>query len=435
MSQKTAITITSLSKIYKLYGSRNDRIKEVFHPFKKTYHKQHHALKDINLTIEKGEVVGIIGKNGSGKSTFLKILASVVTPTTGSFECKGKVTALLDLSGGFNPDLTGIENIYFLGAIQGFSKIEMKKRIPEIIDFADIGEYINQSVKTYSSGMHVRLAFSIAININPEILLTDEVLAVGDLRFQKKCYRKIREFKELGKTIVICTHSLGLVKDFCTCAIWINDGIIEMKGDPNYVTEAYLAYMNSKKSVSSSINNSNNEVSSVSNTISGLSEELQLINWFNPSGCDSFGTHDVEIKLVSLINANTNKSISEVKNGDRLRVVMVIIANSNIDNPGIQLLVKNTFGTTVFKINSYKTQQPIHFNQNKPTTFFIDFIFPNIVRGGYSISLVALNMNNNSFEYLHWIHDVLLFNVVTSDVRYHEDSILVIEDAIIQTIN
>ncbi len=210
MAKTVAIEVIDICKTYRLYGSHRDRMKEFFHPLRKRYHTKHNALKDISFTLQRGEVLGVIGQNGSGKSTLLKILASVVSPTEGQYNCNGRVTALLELGGGFNEEMTGVENIYFIGALQGYRKKEMKKRVDAILDFAEIGEYAYQPVKNYSSGMYVRLAFSMNININPEILIIDEALYVGDMRFQQKCFRKI---KESGKTIVFCSHNLSAVKD------------------------------------------------------------------------------------------------------------------------------------------------------------------------------------------------------------------------------
>lgn len=247
MTEENAITVNAVSKSYKLYNTKRDIIKEFFHPFRKRYHSMFDALKNVSFSVKKGEVVGIVGKNGSGKSTLLKILASVTTPTSGGYVCNGRVTALLELSGGFNKELTGIENITFLGKLQGFSKSNMARKIEQILDFAEIGEYAYQPVKSYSSGMYMRLAFSLSINIDPEILIIDEILAVGDIKFREKCYSRILDFKNEGKTIVICTHSLGTVKDFCSRAIWIHEGSLRKDGEPIDVIEKYNSFMVSQK--------------------------------------------------------------------------------------------------------------------------------------------------------------------------------------------
>ena len=201
MSNSIAITINHLTKVYKLYDRPVDRLKESLHPLKKKYHKDFYALNDVSFEIKKGETVGIIGKNGAGKSTLLKIITGVLTPTSGSIHVNGRIASLLELGAGFNLEYTGLENIYFQGTLMGFSHEEMEAKIGEIVDFADIGDFIHQSVKMYSSGMFARLAFAVAINVEPDILIVDEALSVGDMRFQQKCYRKFREFQEANKTI------------------------------------------------------------------------------------------------------------------------------------------------------------------------------------------------------------------------------------------
>jgi len=243
MTSKITININSVSKTFRLYDSKSDFVKELVHPLRKKFHKPYHALKDISFSVGEGEVVGIIGKNGSGKSTLLKILASVVTPTSGTFICKGRVAALLELGAGFDTELTGIQNIEFLGTLMGFPKNILKTKIKEIIKFAEIDEYANQPVRSYSSGMYMRLAFSLSVNIDPEILIIDEILAVGDIKFQQKSFNKIKNFKERGKTILLCTHDLNMVNDFCTRAIWIHNGIVKEDGNPKEITKHYNDFM------------------------------------------------------------------------------------------------------------------------------------------------------------------------------------------------
>ena len=200
-----------------------------------------HILKDIDLDIKKGETVALIGTNGSGKSTLLKLMTKVIYPTKGNIKVNGKLTSLLELGAGFHPDFTGRENIYFNAAIFGLTKQEIEKRLNTIIEFSELGEFIDSPVRTYSSGMYMRLAFSIAINVDAEILLIDEILAVGDQHFQEKCFKKLHELKENeNKTIVIVSHNLDQVKDLCNSAVWIKDGRIEMDGDPDKVIDKYL---------------------------------------------------------------------------------------------------------------------------------------------------------------------------------------------------
>ena len=237
------ISVRGLSKSYKLYKSKTAHGLDLFLPFGRPRHKDFHALSDISFTVTEGESIGIIGRNGSGKSTLLKILSGVLSPTAGDVQVSGKVASLLELGAGFNPELTGRENIYFNGALMGCTKAQMNERIAEIINFADIGDFIDQPVKIYSSGMFVRLAFAASVHVDPDILIIDEALAVGDVRFQKKCIDFMRNFKERGKTILFVSHDIFTVKSFCNRLILINDGKMEAIGEPDEVANRYYQIM------------------------------------------------------------------------------------------------------------------------------------------------------------------------------------------------
>lgn len=238
-----AIKVSHLTKTYKLYNKPIDRLKESLHPLKKTYHKDFHALSDVSFEIKKGETVGIIGKNGAGKSTLLKIITGVLTPTNGHVHVNGKIASLLELGAGFNPEYTGIENIYLQGTLMGFSHAEMESKIDEILAFADIGDFIHQSVKMYSSGMYARLAFAVAINVDPDILIVDEALSVGDMAFQEKCILKMKSMINNQRSILFVSHSLPSIRNFCGKAIWVKDGSIVMQNEAHIVCEAYSSYM------------------------------------------------------------------------------------------------------------------------------------------------------------------------------------------------
>ena len=218
-TKEIAIRAENISKVYKLYDKPSDRMKEAFGLTRKKRHKEHYALTDVDLTIYKGETVGIIGTNGSGKSTILKIITGVLNPTKGDMTVNGRISALLELGAGFNMEYNGIENVYLNGTMMGFSKKEIDEKLPGILEFADIGDYVYQPCKTYSSGMFVRLAFAVAINIEPEILIVDEALSVGDVFFQAKCYHKFEEFKQAGKTILFVSHDLSSIAKYCDRAI------------------------------------------------------------------------------------------------------------------------------------------------------------------------------------------------------------------------
>jgi len=235
-----AIKVEDISKQFKLFYDKHYTLKERLVFWKNKKYETHEVLKNINLKIKKGESVALIGVNGSGKSTLLKLMTKIIYPTSGTIEVNGKLTSLLELGAGFHPDFTGRENIYFNASIFGLTAREIDDRVRDIISFSELGELIDSPVRTYSSGQYMRLAFSVAINVDAEILLIDEILAVGDQHFQDKCFDKLIELKESGKTIVIVSHSLGSIQKFCDRAVWLNDGKIKMDGEINKVIAEYL---------------------------------------------------------------------------------------------------------------------------------------------------------------------------------------------------
>ena len=239
MSEEIAISLQNISKCFKRYAHPVDRLKEILLPHK-SYAQEFWALLDINLEIPKGQTIGIVGRNGSGKSTLLQIIAGTLTPTTGEKIVKGRISALLELGSGFNPEFTGRQNVFFNGRLLGLSQEEIENRFDEIAGFADIGDFIEQPVKTYSSGMFVRLAFAVAVNVDPEVLIVDEALAVGDVVFQHRCMRRMRALMDSGVTTLFVSHDSGAIKTLCNSAVMINDGQIYTRGLPNAVTIEYL---------------------------------------------------------------------------------------------------------------------------------------------------------------------------------------------------
>ncbi len=273
---ENAITVKDVTKVYKIYDKPIDRLKESLHPRHKEYHKKFYALNDISFHVKKGETVGIIGTNGSGKSTILKIITGVLSPTQGTVEVKGTISALLELGAGFNSDYTGIENIYMNGTMMGFSRKEMDEKLGDILDFADIGDFVYQPVKTYSSGMFVRLAFALAINVEPEILIVDEALSVGDVFFQSKCYRRMEEIRERGTTILMVTHDMGSIIKYCDKVVLLNRGNFVAEGEPGHMVDLYKKIL--------------------ANQMDALEEELEEMNDFSgeQSGADRGREHRME---------------------------------------------------------------------------------------------------------------------------------------------
>lgn len=244
--KQPAIVLENLTKCYKLYAKPFDRVKEAFSLSKKIYSTEKCVLHNLSATIEKGDVIGIIGTNGAGKSTLLKIITGVLSPTHGKVEIEGKIAALLELGAGFNPEFTGIKNIYLNGTMMGFSRNEMEKKLQGIIEFADIGDFIYQPVKTYSSGMFARLAFAVAINVEPDILIVDEALSVGDIRFQMKCMDKMKSMMDSGTTILFVSHDINAIRRFCTKCIWLRDGEMQVYSETNEVCDMYMDYLKIK---------------------------------------------------------------------------------------------------------------------------------------------------------------------------------------------
>ena len=235
-----AVTVENISKNYHIYAKPSARLKELIFP-RRRYHQDFWALREVSFQVEQGATFGIVGENGSGKSTLLQIIAGTMTPTTGSVALSGRVAALLELGAGFNTEFTGRENANLNAAIMGLSREEIDRKMPEIERFAEIGSFMDQAVKTYSSGMYVRLAFAIAINLDPEILLVDEALAVGDVYFQQRCVRRLRRMRDEGKTILLVSHDVAAVRNLCDGAIWLEKGRVRDQGAPDRVTARYLA--------------------------------------------------------------------------------------------------------------------------------------------------------------------------------------------------
>ncbi len=279
------IDVKNLTKVYKIYNNPKDRVKEALSLIRKhKYHREFYSLENISFQVRKGETLGVIGKNGAGKSTLLKLITGIITPTFGEIKVCGKVSALLELGAGFNMDYTGIENIYLQGTILGIPKDEMEGKISEILDFADIGEFISQPVKMYSTGMFVRLAFATAINVEPDILIVDEALAVGDLQFQLKCMDKFTELMEKGVTILFVSHDLNAVRRFCEKALWLHKGRIMEYGDAQIVCEHYESFLKKKINVQKDetdkvVLNKNNNIAEVKEIIllNSINEETDTV--------------------------------------------------------------------------------------------------------------------------------------------------------------
>ncbi len=293
-----AIQVQDVSKIYKLYDKPIDRLKESLSLTHKNYHKDFFALSDISFNVKKGETVGIIGTNGSGKSTILKIITGVLTPTSGQVRVSGVISALLELGAGFNMDYTGIENIYMNGTMMGFSKKQMDEKLPDILEFADIGDFVYQPVKTYSSGMFVRLAFALSINVEPEILIVDEALSVGDVFFQSKCYRRMEEIRKNGTTILMVTHDMGSVIKYCDRVVLLNKGHYVAEGAPGKMVDLY------KKILANQMDDLEEELLEMNDFSGGMDEEDSIKNTAPAEHTEAKPVHSGLMKDKITINPN-----------------------------------------------------------------------------------------------------------------------------------
>jgi len=403
-SKASAIKVNNLSKVYPLYNSSNDRLKEALHPLRKKYHHDFYALRDVSFEIEKGETIGIIGQNGSGKSTLLKILSNVLTPTNGSCTVNGKVSSLLELGTGFNPELTGIENVYFNGTLLGFTKEEMDAKLDEILNFADIGDFVRQPVKTYSSGMYVRLAFAVAINVDPDVLIIDEALAVGDVRFQQKCFRKINEFREHGKTILFCSHDTAAVLNFCTRCIWINGGEVREAGLPTEIVQKYMAWVNFENIVTHSQKKNDSE-HITKNELIGIEQF-----WRDVSDCPQFGDNAADILAVAFYDEN-DENINTLKGGEKVNLAIKAVFNESIYNVIFGFTVKNRHGEPVFGTNSFVENFPLSLIPSESIEIVkFSFQMPFLGNGTYTIDVsIGSGTQMNHIQHI-WKYDAMAFN-------------------------
>ena len=343
----TVIEIKNITKIYNLYNKPSDRLKEALFS-RKSRHTEFAALSDVSFDVCKGEILGIIGKNGSGKSTILKIITNVLTPTSGECIVKGKIAALLELGAGFNMEYTGIENIYLNGQMIGFSKEEMDKKLQDIIDFADIGEHIFQPVKTYSSGMFARLAFSVAISVDPDILIVDEALSVGDVFFQNKCYRRFEEFRDKGKTILFVTHDMGSVIRYCNRCVLLNAGKKVGEGKPQEMVDLYKRIMvgqwNESEEKNSTIENS---IDSTNINVNRLWKEQISTN----PDMEVYGDGRAEIIDFGIFSDSGNIG-NNVYKGDYYTVKMKVRINDDNLNPIFAFKLRDVKGTELTGTNT-----------------------------------------------------------------------------------
>ena len=401
-----AIKVDGLTKIYHLYSNPQDRLKEALHPLRKSYHKDFYAMDCVDLEIKKGETVGIIGKNGAGKSTLLKMITGVLTPTSGGIDTKGTISSLLELGAGFNPDMTGLENIYLNGTLMGFSREDMEPRVPAILEFADIGEFIHQPVKMYSSGMFARLAFSVAINVEPDILIVDEALSVGDMAFQMKCFKKFQDFQEQGRTILFVTHALDTIIRYCSRGIVIDGGRKVFDGSSKDSVDAFKKVLSGdfyeKDEPKEDLNNSN--ISETKLLKESFEEHKEL---------DMYGNGKATIVDYGILDKNEKPSAILDYNSE-FKIVMKIKFSEVVDNPIFAFTLKDAKGLEITGTNSLM-KHCVTGTFEAGQTITVKFTQKaNLQLGKYALSLGCVNINETGVEVYSRIYDAVLFEIIGS---------------------
>lgn len=406
-----AIKVDHVSKLYKLYDKPSDRFKEALGLTKEKKYKEHFALSDVYFEVKKGETVGIIGTNGAGKSTILKIITGVLNPTSGKVDVSGRISALLELGAGFNMEYTGIENIYLNGTMMGYTREEVDAKVQTILDFADIGDFVYQPVKTYSSGMFVRLAFAVAINIDPEILIVDEALSVGDVFFQAKCYHKFDEFKEAGKTILFVSHDLGSIAKYCDRVVLLNKGKKMAEGEPKEIIDLYKQVLVSQAE--------NRELDEEQPMVSDSTDTQDTVcegRWkdtlmLNPNVLE-YGDKEAEIIDFAIID-DKNRITNNIQKNTDFRIRMKVKFHKDIEDPIFAFTIKDLQGTEVTGTNTMyeKTdiglvkageEKVIEFSQNM-----------NLQGRNYLLSFGCVGYHENDFVVYNRLYDVCNINVIS----------------------
>lgn len=451
-SDDFSIRVDGLGKRYEIYAQPADRLKQMILPrFGRAigksglaYFNEFWALRGVSFDVRRGETVGIIGRNGSGKSTLLQMVCGTLHPTEGTVEVYGRIAALLELGAGFNPEFTGKENVYLSGLLYGIPEGELRKRYQSIVEFADIGDFINQPVKTYSSGMYVRLAFAIAAHVDADTLVIDEALSVGDVRFTQKCMRYLREFQKRG-TLLFVSHDTGAVTSLCSRAIWLDSGQMVMDGSARDVVERYLAEQHAADRAS--LGESVTVLTSVlaagavgdglntgatttvpadvvdprKGALNGeATRNLVEIFEFDPARIDSeFGTGAARIVDVQLLNGN-GQAHRLTAGGEVADLVIEAEVSESLDAPIFGFYVKDRLGQRLFGDNTYLSyrEQPVHARVGTRLRAHFRFRMPVLPSGDYSVDVALANGTQENHTQQHWIHDALTFKASESTMRH-----------------
>lgn len=428
--EEIAISVEDVCKVYKLYDKPSDRLKEALKLTRKKKYHEAHALSNVNFNVKQGECVGIIGTNGSGKSTILKIITGVLNPTSGNVTVNGRISALLELGAGFNMEYSGIENIYLNGTMNGFSEAEVDSRMQDILDFADIGDYVHQPVKTYSSGMFVRLAFSVAINIDPEILIVDEALSVGDVFFQAKCYHKFEEFKQMGKTIIIVSHDLSSIAKYCDRVILLDQGVKLGEGEPKQMIDDFKRVLVGQyelpesKSDQSLLNDAE-----VQEAVQRKTQEMKKARQEKQAEQSAaekpktleYGTQEAEIEEIYMTDDRGTRTNSILK-GSEFGIHMRVRFLKSLPAPIFAFTIKTPKGTEITGTNTMFEKaflEPVQAGTVKDICFTQKM---SLQGGEYLLSFGVTGYEGDDFKVYHRLYDALDVTVVSdkNTVGYYD---------------
>ena len=425
MAEDIAISVNDVSKMYKLYDNPMDRLKESLGLSRKKKYKEHYALNHVSFQVHKGETVGIIGTNGSGKSTILKIITGVLSPTAGEIAVNGRISALLELGAGFNGEYSGLENVYLNGSMIGFSKEEIDAKLQSILDFADIGDFIYQPVKTYSSGMFVRLAFAVAINIDPEILIVDEALSVGDVFFQAKCYRKFEEFKEMGKTILFVSHDLSSIGKYCDRVVLLNKGEKLAEGGAKEMVNLYRRVLvNQYDDADLEEGAENAEAGQDGQLTDGTAGEIVSKKEHAGGGRAMKDSLNLNPKVLEYgsklgeivdfaIRDDTGMITNVIEKGKEFSVQMKVRFQADVNDPIFAFTLKDLKGTEITGTNTMYEHTPVK-PQKAGDVREITFkqIMP-LEAGEYMLCLGCTGYKDGDFTVFHRLYDVCNLTVIT----------------------
>lgn len=429
MNTNYKVRVNHVSKVFKMYNTPMDKMKEALSISGKILHTDFYAVTDLSFSVKKGEILGIMGRNGSGKSTLLKMITGIYEPTEGTIDITGRISSLLELGTGFNMEYTGIENIFFYGTLMGFTRKQMEEKLDSIIGFAEIGDYVYQPVKTYSSGMFARLAFSCAINVEPDILIVDEILSVGDMRFQAKCFNKFKEFKDKGVTILYVGHDVSMMRTFCDRAMWINKGQLVDIGDPTFISAKYTEFMYldditeftdykllGSKAKTPKLDNKVMKNSTTVNAEKKVQEpkkqEYKINNSLFPDSIAHWGIRPGLVKYAKMCD-DSNKKKNYFSAQENMRVVIGFDVEDDInpENISVAFSIKNTEGTDLIVKTTYDEGVGILNGKGQEITFEFK---PRLANGDYYLVVALENRENAAISYFEYIEGVSYFKMYTN---------------------